>query len=135
MCLTLHRNILPPKPIRCFHRYSWNSKFVTVWISLICWPLRTSNTYYLLWQYRLSSFQAGYTKLERFLPKNQHTRREWLNFENWCNGEVSKSGKIWLLNSIFYIKNHQYLSNFFSIDSINLGAHFLLLTFFNNINF
>ena len=28
---------------------------------------------YTLWQYRLSSFQAGYTKLERFLPKNKHT--------------------------------------------------------------
>ena len=26
-----------------------------------------------LWQYGLSSFQAGGTKLERFLPKNQHT--------------------------------------------------------------
>ena len=31
-------------------------------------------------------------KLERFLPKNQHTRRKILNFENWCNGEVSKIG-------------------------------------------
>ena len=31
-----------------------------------------------LWQYRLSSFQAGYTKLERFLPKNQHSQRN-----NW----------------------------------------------------
>ena len=26
-----------------------------------------------LWQYRLCSFQMGGTKLERFLPKNQHT--------------------------------------------------------------
>jgi hypothetical protein len=33
------------------------------------------------------------TKLERFLPKNQHTQRKLLNFENWCNGEVSKSAK------------------------------------------
>jgi hypothetical protein len=32
------------------------------------------------------------TKLERFLPKNQHT--QLLNFENWCSGEVSKSAKI-----------------------------------------
>ena len=23
------------------------------------------------------------TKLERFLPKNQHTQRKLLNFENW----------------------------------------------------
>ena len=43
-----------------------------------------------LWQYRLLSFQTGGAKLERFLPKNQHTQRKLLNFENWVNGEVSK---------------------------------------------
>ena len=32
----------------------------------------------------------GGTKFERFLPKNQHTQRKLLNFENWGNGEVSK---------------------------------------------
>ena len=47
-----------------------------------------------LWQYRLWSFQARGTKLERCLPKNQHTHRKLLNFENWVNGEVSKSAKI-----------------------------------------
>ena len=31
-----------------------------------------------------------HTKLERFLPKNQHSPRKFLHFENWCNGEVSK---------------------------------------------
>ena len=36
-----------------------------------------------LWQYGLWSFQTGVTKLERFLPKNQHTQRKLLNFENW----------------------------------------------------
>ena len=34
----------------------------------------------------------GGTKFERFLPKNQHTQRKLLNFENWVNGEVSKIG-------------------------------------------
>ena len=34
----------------------------------------------------------GGTKLERFLPKNQHTQRKLLNFENWVDGEVSKIG-------------------------------------------
>ena len=29
-----------------------------------------------LWQYGLWSFQTGGTKLERFLPKNQHTQRK-----------------------------------------------------------
>ena len=37
-------------------------------------------------------FQTGGPKLERFLPKNQHTQRKLLNFENWVNGEVSKIG-------------------------------------------
>ena len=43
-----------------------------------------------LWHYRLWSFQTGGTKLERFLPKNQHTQRKLLSFENWVSGEVSK---------------------------------------------
>ena len=38
-----------------------------------------------LWQYGLWSFQTGGTKLERFLPKNQHTQRKLLNFENWIS--------------------------------------------------
>ena len=41
---------------------------------------------YWLWQYGLWSFQAGYTKLERFLPKNQHPQRKLLNFEYWISG-------------------------------------------------
>ena len=44
-----------------------------------------------IWQYGLWSFQTGGTKLERFLPKNQHTQRKLLNFENWINGKVSQS--------------------------------------------
>ena len=40
-----------------------------------------------LWQYRLWSFQAGGTKLERFLPKNQYTPWKLLNFENWVTLE------------------------------------------------
>ena len=46
----------------------------------------------ILWQYGLSSFQAGGVKLEKLLPTNQHTQRKLFNFENWCNGEVSKIG-------------------------------------------
>ena len=34
-------------------------------------------------------FKQGGTKLERFLPKNQHTQRKLLNLENWVNREVS----------------------------------------------
>ena len=45
-----------------------------------------------LWQYGLWSFQAGDTKLERVLHKNQHTQRKLLNFEFWINGELSTIG-------------------------------------------
>ena len=45
-----------------------------------------------LWHYGLWSFQAGSTKLERFLHKNQHTQRKLLNLEFWINGELSKTG-------------------------------------------
>ena len=40
--------------------------------------------------YGLCCFQTGDTKFERFLPKNQHTQRKVLNFENWIN-EVLKN--------------------------------------------
>ena len=45
-----------------------------------------------LWQYGLWSFQTKGIKLERFLPKNRHTQRKLLSFENWVNGEVLKIG-------------------------------------------
>ena len=35
-------------------------------------------------------FKRGGTKLERFLPKNQHTQRKLLNFENWVSGRCQK---------------------------------------------
>ena len=27
-----------------------------------------------------------------FLPKNQHSQKKLLNFENWCSGRLSKIG-------------------------------------------
>ena len=85
-----------------------------------------------LWQYGLWSFQTGGTKSERFLPKNQHTQIKLLNFEFWINGKLSKRAKIWLSKSIFYVKNHLNLSQ---LKNTNLGANFLLLTFFDKIDF
>ena len=77
----------------------------------------------LLWQYGLWSFQTEDKKLERFLPKNQHAQRILLNFEFWINGELSKSDKIWLSKSIFYVKKvffvieeYEFRSTFFVID-------------------
>ena len=37
-------------------------------------------------------FSNGGYKTRIFFPKNQHTQRKLLNFENWVNGEVSKTG-------------------------------------------
>ena len=48
--------------------------------------------FWTIWQYGLWSFQTVGTKLERFLPQNQHTQILLLNFENWVNGEVPKIG-------------------------------------------
>ena len=39
-------------------------------------------------------FSSGGYKIGMILPKNQHTQRKLLNFENWCNGEASKSALI-----------------------------------------
>ena len=37
---------------------------------------------------RVVKFLSGGTKLERFLPKNQHTQWKLLNFKGWVNGRV-----------------------------------------------
>ena len=64
-----------------------------------------------LWQYGLWSFQTGGTKLERFLPENQHTQRKLLNFENLVYGEVSKVPK-------FDFQSQFSMSKFFESFSI-----------------
>ena len=37
-------------------------------------------------------FSSGRYKIAKIFPKNQHAQRKLLNFETWCNGEVSKIG-------------------------------------------
>ena len=39
---------------------------------------------------RVVEFSSGGTNLERY--QHTHTQRKLLNFENWCNGKVSKIG-------------------------------------------
>jgi hypothetical protein len=67
-------------------------------------------TFMAIW---VVEFSRGDTKLERVLPKNQHTQRKLLNFENWCNGGGVK----------YFFDEYQFRSTF------------LLLTFFDNISF
>ena len=56
-----------------------------------------------LWQYGLWSFQMGGIKLERYLPKNQHTQRKLLNFENWINGGLRSFQKSDFKKSIIFL--------------------------------
>ena len=44
----------------------------------------------VIWVVELSS---GGTKLERVLPKNQHTQRKLLYFKNWVSGKLLKIGQ------------------------------------------
>ena len=39
-------------------------------------------------------FKRGGTKLERDLPKNQHTQRKLSNFENWIGGGLGSFQKL-----------------------------------------
>ena len=43
---------------------------------------------------RVVEFSNGGTKLERVLPKNQHTQRKLLNYENWINGGLRSFQKL-----------------------------------------
>ena len=72
------------------HQLTW----VTQWIGIIFEGESFQSYIFLcwLWHYGLWSFQAGGTKLERFLHKNQPTQRKLLNFEFWINGKLSKIG-------------------------------------------
>ena len=72
-------------------------------------------------------FSNGGYKIRKIFA---HTQRRLLNFEFWIIGELSKSAKIWLSKSIFYIKNNPNLSLLFSLKNTNSGAHF-----FDEINF
>ena len=56
-----------------------------------------------VWQYGLWSFQAGSTKLERFLQKNQHIQRKFWNFENWISGGPQKLAKIKVFKVDYFI--------------------------------
>ena len=52
---------------------------------------------------RVVEFSNGGIKLERFLPKNQHTQRKLLTFENWTNGEPQHLAKIRLFKVDYFI--------------------------------
>ena len=84
---------------------------------------------------RLWNFKNGGSLNARFLPKNQHAQRKLFWNNPVMNYGLSKSAKIVLSKSIFYVKNRR---NFFkkkSFKNINLGEHFLFKPFFSRLNF
>ena len=92
------------------------------------------------------SFQVGGTKLERFLPKNQHTQRKlW----NWCNGD-SDFGFLFLwkcfIDLTFKVnflcqKSSESFSIFFCIEEYQFRStffcylHFLITTILKSLYF
>ena len=84
--------------------------------------------HYIIWQYEygLWSFHMGGTKLERFLPKNQHPQRKLLNFENWISGGLRCFQKSEFLKTIIFIFPEKNTSNW------NHGLISMLLLFFIN---
>ena len=97
------------------------------WV-LICSAVRTPselNTlkkmkighYWIVWQYRFSSFQGRYAKFDRFMVKDQHTQRKLLYFV-FLKCRVSKSIFYVKFISIFYVKIHLNPSVSYLIISI-----------------
>ena len=68
-------------------------------------------------------FKRRGTKLERFLPNNQHTQRKLLNFENWCNGGVSK---IYFQSQFSMSKIIGIFPDFFFVEEYQLRSTFLI---------
>ena len=76
---------------------------------------------------RVVEVSSGGYKIGMILPKNQHTQRKLLNFENWCNGEASKMPKF-DFQCQFSMKIIRNFLNFFFIEEFRS-------TFFDNVNF
>ena len=92
--------------------------------------------YCSLWQYRLWSFQTGYTKLERFLHKNQRSQRKLLNFENWTNGEpqyssLQKSEFVKLIILFFHYFWCQNWDQWHKMSGKNTHVYFFYFRFKN----
>ena len=105
------------------------------------WPWG-QNLYKFLFEFtyamaiRVVEISNGGYKIRKILPKNQHTQKKLLNFENWVNwGGVKKCQNLTFKFNFLCQKLSGCFSIFFSLKNINLGAHISLLTFFDNIDF
>ena len=71
------------------------------------------------------TFQAAQLTHERFLTIEHSCKIFFWYLPNWTFTKWSKRAKIWLSQSIFYVKKPPNLSIFFSLKNINSGPHFL----------
>ena len=86
--LSQERKIQPIQSLsNNLHCVLFQKQLTTIFLGLV-------RDIHIVWQYGLWSFQTGGTKLERFLPKNQHGQRKFLNFENWTIEEPQQLAKI-----------------------------------------
>ena len=85
----------------------------------------------LIWQYRLWSFQERDTKLERLLAKKS-IAVQW-NYQIWRIGVVASCQN--LTFKVNFLRKKSSASFLFFFVHWRMRAHFLLLTFFDNINF
>ena len=80
----------------------------------------------ILLQYGLWSFPTGATKLERYLPKNQHTQSKLLNFENWVNGGLRSFQLLILMLLLFFINKLKFFCQFSGKKVPINGLEFML---------
>ena len=82
---------------------------------------------------RVAEFSSGVLiqNWKDFFLKINISKGKWLNFENWVNGEVSKSAQFWLSKSIFYVKNHRNLSQFFFHWKISIQENIFCYWYFS----
>ena len=83
-----------------------------------------------LWQYGLWSFQTEDTKLERFLPKNQHTWRKLLNF-----GLMESCQKVPEFDILSQFSMSKIIRIFPIFLFLKSGAQLLLMTLFAYCHF
>ena len=62
---------------------------------------------------------GGVTLSEIFLPKNQHSQRKLLNFENCCSGKMSKVPNLTFKVNFLCQKSLESFWLFFSLKNMN----------------
>ena len=81
-------------------------------------------------------FEGGIQNYKGFLLKINFSQMKLPNVENWSSGELSKVPKFDFQSLLLLLcQQSSELFWFFPWKNTILGAHFLLVTFFDNFNF